>query len=137
MMDHKAAAELIREANRLLGRDTLESLLPRPLHLSVCAHDTGCQPSIEARGERLAPLLIWQASVWNSSCYEFNDAGKVFGMQPDCEWAAPIIDRFLASVQQRMAEREANMGIENACRLVARQRTRREAIAAYRQIFGA
>lgn len=135
MMDQKAAATLIRDANRLLGRDTLESLLPRPLHLSVCAHDTGCQPSIEARGDGIPRLLIWQASVWYSACYTFNDKDKVLGIQPDCEWAEPIIDRFLTSIQERMATHQTETAIACACRRVARDRSRAEAIAAYRRLF--
>lgn len=85
----------------IAGEALSESLLPPPFKLRFSNHDTGRQMTIYADG-----LNVWVGSVWHSGRYEFNDDGKIGGIQPGFEFARPVIDKFFASLRLAVAQRD-------------------------------
>lgn len=84
------------------GRELAEKLLPEPFSLRFSNHDTGIQMTILGGGE-----TVWRGSVWHSSRYEFNDEKHYPGIQPDFEFAKPVIDKYFLDVRSAVAERDA------------------------------
>lgn len=112
----------------------LPSLLPAPFHLTVGAHDTGCQPYVWARAEGMPQVLVWQGSIWYSAAYEFNDQSKILGYQPGCEWAAPVLDKFFREVQEAYATVKANRALAEIQRQSSSQRRYNEAVDYYKSL---
>ena len=87
-----------------LGRDKFNSRLPRPFNGYCNNHSTGCQAAIYASEEGLPAIEVWRDSVWYSHIYDFNERGKVRGIQPGCDWAAPVLEKFFSEVAIEYAE---------------------------------
>jgi hypothetical protein len=109
------------------GKDLAKKLLPEPFELWYSDHSTGCQMTIIAHGNG-DPLIVWRGSIWHSSIYEFNDRGRLGGLQPDFEFAKDIIEKYFADVKAAVEERERAAAARRADRELARVVSRRNAI---------
>ena len=89
---------------RWMGQHEFATALPVPFTGHVNDHDTGCQASIYASMDGMPVIEVWKDSKWHSPIYEFNESGKVRGIQPGCEWALPSLEAFFASVAIEHAE---------------------------------
>jgi hypothetical protein len=80
------------------GKDLATELLPAPFKLWYSDHSTGCQMTIVADVDKeLVP--VWRGSIWYSSIYNFNERGKISGLQPDFAFAKDVIDKYFADLQ--------------------------------------
>jgi len=113
------------------GRERVGELLPVPFHGWANRHDTGCQAFIAAQDDDGPRIEVWRDSEWYLDIYEFNERGKTKGIQPECEWAAPIVtqlhDTLLAEYEAAMAERDA----QNRLRVAADDTAKAKAISRY------
>lgn len=108
MENHKILTKMLRDARRAIGKEAVESLLPKPFKCWISDHDTGCQITIELRAEGLATIRVWEGSVWYNACYEFNDRNRVFGLNPETYFALPTIEKFFADVQRAYEDHETS-----------------------------
>lgn len=92
--------KLMQEA----GRDLSTKLLPAPFSLWYSDHSTGCQMTIVAKVDT-QDVPVWRGSIWYSSNYEFNERGKISGLQPDFAFAKDVIDKYFADLQSEVASR--------------------------------
>lgn len=132
MRDHKQATLLLRDAIAELGHDKVESLLPPMMKILGGGHDTGCQVSIYRESDAGA-IFIWSGSVWYSPSYEFNDRGKIFGIQPEVEFAAPAIEAFFVRVENALVEHRLRRIQERERRDQQMRAARTRAIESLRQ----
>jgi len=79
----------LKEAIQVLGIDRVRASLPNPFFMRYSNHDTGCQIDICAEGQ-----TVWRYSEWFHPRYEFNEARKVRGFQPDFEFTRVILSGF-------------------------------------------
>lgn len=79
---------MIKHVDRINAwlKETTESV-----YVKNRSHDTANEFSIELKDESDETLTVWYNRVWKYSGYEFNDRDKVFGIQPNCEFAQNII----------------------------------------------
>lgn len=127
MKDQATLTSLLRKASFLLDEVT-----PKELTVELNSHSTGCQPSIYLKSEGLAPLEIWQGSVWCSSQYEFNDRDKVLGVQDGCAFAVPLLEKFFQDVEASLSEYEVRKARRVQEEENERLAQRRELIEAYK-----
>jgi hypothetical protein len=86
------------------------SILPDGLKVDIRGHSTATECKIYLVGDGLTPLLVWYKTNWISSRYEFNENGKIIGLQPDCEFIRSVLKKFfndaLVLKQCRLQEKE-------------------------------
>lgn len=73
------------------------------VNIELDKHDTATHCHIYLLADGEDPLLIFYKTNWISDQYEFNERGKVIGIQKGCGWAEPIILNLLAEAQSRMS----------------------------------
>lgn len=125
--------ELLRDASYRLGTDAIASIAPPSMTVHVGAHSTGCQPRIVLKADDLPAIDVWRGSIWYSSIYDFNDRGKVFGIQPGLEWAKPQIDAFFDTLAAMVSENKVKVEEITAARLKEQEQTRLDTIAEYQR----
>lgn len=131
----KQATLLLRRAKRVLGLAAMREMLPPHFGLSVVDHDTGCQCSLYLTAKDLPPAYVWDGSVWYASCYEFNDEGKVLGVQQGFEFAIPEIEAFFQRVGAETITRETRDAVERVTVEAATKATKSRVRAAYEALL--
>ena len=115
----KAPSEVVK---MLVGLSdvTLNQLAPKGMIVKNTSHSTAYEIYIYLQLEDEKPLLIWRKTNWCSSSYEFNERGKVAGLQPNCEFTAPMLNKFFSdaeeyikdqSAKRKLAEEEAEQAL--------------------------
>lgn len=124
---------LLRDAVRTSGitGEMIQALLPEPLHLSICSHSTGCQPTITAHRDGLPCLTVWEGSLWYSSCYEFNDRDKTLGLNPEFAAIEPKIEAFFDAVQALVNQNAVDTVLAMTAESAGKATRRKAAVAAY------
>ena len=88
-----------QSAVRWLGKERIEKMLPEPFRLAVSDHSNGCQISIIATMPGHEAMTAWRSSEWYSHIYEFNERGKICGLNPEFSFAKETLDRFFDAVR--------------------------------------
>lgn len=114
------------------GREMAKGLLPEPFSLQFSDHDTGCQMTILAKG-----LPVWKGSIWYSNRYEFNDSENIPGLQPEFDFARPVIEKYFADVRIAVDVRDRQMDALRAARAAEVAAQKRSAIESVRQQLSA
>lgn len=125
--------KMLRDAWRSLDIRWIEAQLPEPFKVWMSNHDTGCQVTIMAEAEGYPRIAAWTGSIWYSSCYDFNDRGKTLGLNPEFEFAAPVIFGFFETVQQALIEHQTKQALQDAERTGAEEVQRRNALDFYKR----
>lgn len=113
------------------GDKKCAELLPAPFHGYANRHSTGCQAFIAAKDDHGPRVEVWRDSKWFSHIYEFNENGKVRGVQPGCEWARPVVDAFYATLKSMHAEHKATRTREQEAARAKQEEEKAAAIARY------
>lgn len=71
--------------------DSLKAQFGVDVKIETRSHDTATHGDIYLIDKNKPKLKVWYKTNWVSSSYHFNEKGKVSGIQPQCEFAAPII----------------------------------------------
>lgn len=114
------------------GRELSEKLLPEPFKLWHADHSTGIQMTIVTAIEGKPQAHVWQGSIWHHSRYEFNDEKDIPGLQPDFEFARPVIEKYFRDVAAAVAERDVERQAARERADAAEQSKHQELIAAVR-----
>ncbi len=101
---HAEGMKSIIGAVSLLGVNRVKELLPKPFVLDYSNHSTGCQIRITMEAEGVKSVDAWVGSIWNDSMYEFNDRDKRLGMQTECMFAAPHLERFFEALADAVVQ---------------------------------
>lgn len=136
--NQKNIVEMLKEATAYgspIGHNGLREMLSAPLHLSTFSnHDTGCQVRITLQAPNQPTITAWEGSVWNSSRYEFNDANKVLGLNPKCDFMEAALVRFFEAVQRRLDEHKAEIEAQKAAQKQREQDAEQSALDYYRRM---
>lgn len=116
------------------GRELAEKLLPEPFKLWFSNHDTGIQMAIVTGGQ---PLFVWRGSIWHSGRYEFNDRDHHPGLQPEFDFAAPVIDKYFEEVAKAVAARNDEYRKQNEQRAAQEATAKAKTIEAVRNAIAA
>lgn len=122
----------LKESIGVLGIDRVLASLPKPFLLSYSHHDTGCQIDISAEGE-----VVWRYSEWFHPRYEFNEARKVRGFQPDFEFTRPVLMGFFLDMRDAAESKKAVRAANEIAREAAADAARKEKIERIRQSIAA
>jgi hypothetical protein len=61
---------------------------------------------------------VWRGSIWYSSIYNFNERGKIPGLQPDFAFASDVIEKYFTDLQSvvdaRLQARDERMAKQAA-----------------------
>jgi hypothetical protein len=92
---------------RWAGERRLREILPSPLNAYVSDNSTGCQITIFAKDADGPTIDVWRESVWHDPIYDFNELGKVRGLQPGCEWARDTLIKVFADLEAEYRKAKA------------------------------
>ena len=122
----------LKEAIRVLGIDRVRASLPKPFFIRYSHHDTGCQIDICAEGQ-----TVWRYSEWFDPRYEFNEARKVRGFQPDFEFTQDILRGFFLDMSDAAECEKAARAAAHAERKAAAEAERAAKIEALKRMIAA
>ena len=78
-------------------------------------------------------LPVWKGSIWYSRIYEFNDSADIPGLQPDFEFACPIIEKYFNDLEAAVNKREVEETTTRQERELSAESQKQNAIATIRQ----
>lgn len=73
--------------------------------------------------------------MWFSSRYEYNDADKSLGFQPDCDWAKPLLIPIFERIHATLTEIEEEKKRDKINADARRRNERLELVRAYQERF--
>lgn len=114
----------------------LKAITPEGMRIAIHSHDTAihCRIYLTIPGE--PELLVWYKTNWHAPAYEFNERGKVIGIQSGCEFARPLLDKLFADAKTALdARKRLAEELTRQQKLSAEDR-RAAVLAKYRERFG-
>jgi hypothetical protein len=122
---------VLKQAYSYLSKEQIQAFLPNPYKVHIDSHDTGFQADICAQAEGQPRLMVWRCSIWYSSVYSFNDKDKVMGIQPECEFAQPVVDEFMGKLKAFVEAQEKAAEVAKERKALDAEAKRKETIAYY------
>ncbi|MBK4737312.1 hypothetical protein [Noviherbaspirillum pedocola] len=80
-------------------------------------------------------LDVWYGSVWYSTEYEFNDRGRVLGINPDYLFAQDAVARFFETVQKLHAEKVTDEVVDGITEVAKAAIRRDSSVAHYKKLL--
>lgn len=119
-----------------IRRADLRKITPPELLVELNSHDTATHCRIFLNDEELGRLLVWYKTNWYNSVYEFNEKGKIQGIQPGCDFIKDKLNGFFDTVLSHRQE-EARKKHQQAEEMAYKEKRAKEAmIAAFAEKYG-
>lgn len=119
-----------------LNENIFKSFWSKGLTISVSAHDTAVHVRVYLELEGQENLMVWYHTSWLSSCYQFNEQGKVDGIQSDCEFAFPLLEDVINKCIEYLDFEEKRFEQEKNKEKVLDNYKYQTKLEKYRQAFG-
>lgn len=112
----------------------LDECIPDGLRVALDTHSTATHCKIYlVDGDD--ELLVWYKTNWASPGYEFNEQGKVIGMQPGCEFAEPYLIHLFTTAIHLLEEKEKVDKAKAEAKIEAEKESQRDKVDRFRKKF--
>ena len=95
-------SEFVKLLYRAKIRKDIDQFVKPPFSVEIDSHSTATHVKIFLIAEGKPPLNVWYRTNWSSPSYEFNDRGRVIGIQPGYEF----VKEYLASIYESLLRHE-------------------------------
>lgn len=131
----RGATELVKvlRGAQIIGK--LQECTPDGLKVDLHKHDTAVHCHIYLV-DGSDELLVWYKTNWVNSGYEFNEKGKVIGLQPGCEFAEPYLIHLFTAAIDALEKKDAEDRVKAEKKIADTAEKQREKVERFAKKFG-
>lgn len=136
MTEEMSTHEIVKTLRRAkVVKGMLDEHTPENMKLELGSHSTAVHCSIYLTMGGSPDLLVWYKTNWVSPSYEFNERGKISGLQKGCEFVEPQLTQLFADVAQAVAEFDQRKSDEAAAADSRTKKNEEDLVDLYRESY--